>query len=307
MIELDLKTSSKAVKDYYLGLDEFAKLGVTHETAVRSAFQRLLEHCARRVGWTFIGEYKYRRKNQRSVSVDGGLVDPFKIPQAFWEAKDSQDDLRSEVEKKFLVGYPKDNIIFQAPKRAILWQGGREICDEDITRPDTLVHLVKQLFAYRNEPQRDWELAVRDFQPYIPEIATKVVGLIETERKESKNFVTAFNTFADVCRSSINPNLSDAAVEEMLVQHLLTERIFRKVFHNSDFTDRNIIAHEIERVIHALTSRKFSREEFLKPLDRFYVALEKRAETLEDYSQQQTFLNTGGSCKSIFLGSGMAQ
>ncbi len=78
----------------------------------------------------------------------------------------------------------------------------------------------------------------------------------------------------------------------MLVQHLLTERIFRKVFHNSDFTDRNIIAHEIERVIHSLTSRKFSKEEFLKPLDRFYVALERRAETLYDYAQQQTFLNT---------------
>ena len=78
----------------------------------------------------------------------------------------------------------------------------------------------------------------------------------------------------------------------MLVQHLLTERIFRKVFHNSDFTDRNIIAHEIERVIHSLTSRKFSKEEFLKPLDRFYVALERRAESLYDYSQQQTFLNT---------------
>ena len=31
---------------------------------------------------------------------------------------------------------------------------------------------------------------------------------------------------------------------------------------------------------------------FCSPLDRFYVALERRAETLDDYSQQQTFLNT---------------
>ena len=292
MTQLELKSNHKAVKDYYLGLEEFAKLGVTHETAVRSAFQRLLEHCCRNVGWTFIGEYKYTRKGQHPLSIDGAGVDAFKIPQAYWEAKDTQDDLPTEVRRKFEKGYPKNNIVFQSPQRVILWQDSRQILDEDITKPDTLVYVVKELFAYRSESQRDWEVAVEEFKPHIPDIAAKVIELIEIERKDNKSFVQAFGNFADVCRSSINPNLSDAAVEEMLVQHLLTERIFRKVFHNSEFTDRNIIAHEIERVIHSLTSRKFSREEFLKPLDRFYGALEQRAETLDDYSQQQTFLNT---------------
>jgi len=291
-LNLDLKPASKPVKDYYTGLAEFDKHGVTHEMAVRSAFQRLLEHCSRKVGWTFVGEYKYKRKDRHSVSIDGGMIDIFKIPQAFWEAKDSQDDLAKEIQKKFSIGYPRDNIVFQAPTRAILWQDGRQICDEDIGKPDALVYVVQELFSYRSQTQHDWEVAVEEFKPHIPDIAAKVIELIEIERKDNKSFVQAFNTFAEVCRSSINPHLSDAAVEEMLVQHLLTERIFRKVFHNSEFTDRNIIAREIERVIHALTSRKFSREEFLKPLNRFYGALEQRAETLDDYSQQQTFLNT---------------
>lgn len=292
MIDLDLKPSSKPVKDYYVGLAEFEKLGVTHETAVRSAFQRLMEHCCRRVGWTFVGEYPYKRKDQRSLSIDGAAVDGFNIPHGYWEAKDMGDDLPKEVRKKFEKGYPRNNILFQNPQRVILWQDSRQVLDEDITKPDTLIYVVKQLFEYETETQRDWEVAVEDFKSHIPEIAAKAVGLIEEERKDNKSFVQAFNTFAEVCRASINPNLADAAVEEMLVQHLLTERIFRKVFHNSEFTDRNIIAHEIERVIHALTSRKFSREEFLKQLDRFYVALERRAEALDDYTQKQTFLNT---------------
>jgi predicted helicase len=292
MASLDLKPSHKAVKDYYKSLEAFHKLGVTHEMAVRSSFQRLLEHCCKKPGWTLVGEYQYVRQGKANIQIDGAVVDGFKIPQAYWEAKDTQDDLRKEVQKKFEKGYPRNNIIFQSPDRAIVWQDNREILDEDITKPETLVYVVKELFGYQSETQRDWEVAVEEFKPHIPEIAAKVVELIEVERKENKSFVRAFDTFAEVCRSSINPNLADAAVEEMLVQHLLTERIFRKVFHNSEFTDRNIIAHEIERVIHALTSRKFSREEFLKPLDRFYGALEKRAETLDDYSQQQTFLNT---------------
>jgi len=291
-MRLELKTTHKPVRDYYQRLEEFHRLGVSHEGAVSSAFQRLLEHCSRSVGWTFVGQYPYLRRGRRPLSIDGAAVDDFNIAQAYWEAKDTHDDLPTEVEKKFEVGYPRDNILFQSPDRAILWQNSREVFNEKIDNPETLVYIVKGLFEYRSRSQLDWEQAVDEFKPHIPEVARKVVELIEIERRENPRFVKSFNAFAGVCRSSVNPNLSDAAVEEMLVQHMLTERIFRKVFHNSDFANRNIIAREIEKVIQSLTSRKFSREEFLRDLDRFYGALEQRAETLDDYSQQQTFLNT---------------
>ncbi len=54
MASLDLKPTSKVVRDYYVRLEEFHKIGVTHETAVRAAFQRLLEHCCRKAGWIFV-------------------------------------------------------------------------------------------------------------------------------------------------------------------------------------------------------------------------------------------------------------
>ena len=78
----------------------------------------------------------------------------------------------------------------------------------------------------------------------------------------------------------------------MLIQHLLTERIFRTVFNNRDFTRRNIIASEIENVIDALTSQTFDRNQFLQSLDPFYVAIEQTAATITDFSQKQGFLNT---------------
>src|SRR5262249_4700376 len=53
----------------------------------------------------------------------------------------------------------------------------------------------------------------------------------------------------------------------------------------------NVIAGEIETVIDALTSHAFNRADFLRSLDRYYVAIERAAEGLEDWSEKQTFLN----------------
>ena len=77
----------------------------------------------------------------------------------------------------------------------------------------------------------------------------------------------------------------------MLVQHLLTERIFRKIFANPDFTRRNVVAAEIEKVITELTKRAFNRDEFLGNLDRFYKAIEQSAENATSFSEKQAFLN----------------
>ena len=78
----------------------------------------------------------------------------------------------------------------------------------------------------------------------------------------------------------------------MLIQHLLTERIFRKIFDLADFTQRNVIAQEIEKVISVLTSKSFSRDDFVKSLKHFYVAIENAAGTISDFHEKQTFLNT---------------
>ena len=54
---MNLKPTHKAVKDYYAVLDQYARLNITNEGAVRSACQSLLESCARQEKWTFVPEY----------------------------------------------------------------------------------------------------------------------------------------------------------------------------------------------------------------------------------------------------------
>ena len=289
---LNLKPTHKPVKAYYESLDQFDRLGITHETAVRSAFQSLLESCGKQFDWTLVPEHPMALNRNKRIVVDGALIDDFRLPHGYWEAKDIHDDLPTEVQRKFEAGYPTDNILFQTPQRAILWQDDRRVLDADLTDPKQLIETLQTFFAHRPQEIAEWEGAVAQFKDIVPDIGNGLAELIQKERQTNSRFTSAFADFLDKCRLSINPNLSEAAVEEMLIQHLLTERIFRTVFDNSDFTRRNVIANEIENVIDALTSQSFSRHDFLESLDRFYVAIERTAETISDFSQKQHFLNT---------------
>jgi hypothetical protein len=43
-------------------------------------------------------------------------------------------------------------------------------------------------------------------------------------------------------RASLNPEFTDSNVDEMLIQHLLTERLMRNLFQNPEFTCRSVAA-----------------------------------------------------------------
>ena len=292
MTTLNLKPTHKPAKTYYESLRRFESIGVSHETAVRSAFQTLLEHCGRQFDWILVPEHSIAVGRNKRIVVDGAFIDTFQLPHGYWEAKDIHDDLLTEVRRKFEKGYPRDNILFQTPHRAILWQNNQQTLDADLTDPTQLIHTLETFFSHRPLEYTEWEEAVAQFRERVPALGKGLTGLIEKERGANREFTAAFAAFHEKCRQSINPNLSEAAVEEMLIQHLLTERIFRTVFSNSDFIHRNVIAREIETVINALTSHAFSREDFLRSLDPFYVAIERAAATIDDFSQKQGFLNT---------------
>ena len=292
MTSLNLRPTHKIVRDYYSELDQFDRLGVAHEGAVRSAFQSLLQGCARKFDWTLVPEHSMTGHRDRRIVIDGAVMDNFRLTHGYWEAKDEDDDLPSEVVRKFEAGYPRDNILFQEPRRAILWQNDRQTLDANLTDPTELIGTLETFFSHRPPEYTEWEEAVSEFRDRVPALGQGLAERIHGERETNRAFITAFADFHAKCRQSINPNLSEAAVEEMLIQHLLTERIFRTVFDNQDFTRRNVIANEIERVIDALTSQSFSRHEFLGQLDPFYAAIERTAATIDDFSQKQGFLNT---------------
>lgn len=126
----------------------------------------------------------------------------------------------------------------------------------------------------------------------MPELAGGLAQKLREAHRNNLRFNAAFDNFFNLCQTALNPNIRVEAVDEMLVQHLLTERLIRTIFDNPEFTKRNAIAQEVERVIDALVSQSFNRSGYLKSLDRFYLAIESAARTLPDFGEKQHFLNS---------------
>src|SRR6266446_4641529 len=286
-----IKPTHKALKKYYAALQSFRDHQVTHEGALETAFQRLLEETAKSHGWRLIPKQKLK-VGKHTIFPDGTLRDFFDIRCGFWEAKDTDDDLDAEIQKKIASGYPLSNTIFEDTRQAVLYQGGQERYRFDLSDQKQLVALLNEFFAHVEPEIDNFHQAVEEFQNEVPNLAKGLVEILNAAHQNNKRFQSAFDDFFALCQTALNPNISRAAVDEMLVQHLLTERLIRTIFDNPDFTRRNVIAVELEKVIDALVSLSFNRDDFQKSQDRFYVAIEAAAGTLEDFSEKQHFLNS---------------
>jgi len=286
-----IKPSHKAIQRYFDTLQSYGTHDVGHETALRSAFQNLLSDTAKSLGWILVPEQR-TKSGGKTVIPDGTLRDAYNLHRGYWEAKDGKDDLNIEIQKKIARGYPLTNIIFEDTRRAVLFQNGQERFRADLTSRDQLAHLLNQYFSFTQPDFERFDQAVDEFKERVPDLAQALVAKIQAAHKSNAKFQAAFEHFFSLCQTALNPNISQAAVDEMLVQHLLTERLIRKIFDNPEFMQRNVIALEVEKVIAALVSKSFNRDDFLKSLDLFYRAIEDAARGLEDFGEKQHFLNT---------------
>jgi len=254
------KSSHKAVKSYYAALATYADQSVEHEGALRSAFQNLLSETGRKVRWTLIPELSLDA-NGHQIRPDGTFRDEFTIERGYWEAKDTDDNLEAEIKKKIKLGYRLTNIIFEDTREGRLYQDGKPEMIANLRDPQQLCDLLNAFFSHTEPAHEDFNKAVDEFKERVRDLAPGLVDLIKRAHDDNPRFAAAFAKFYELCKQSLNPNLSIAAVDEMLVQHLLTERMIRTVFDSQDFTRRNIIAAEIEKVIDALVSRSFNRHD----------------------------------------------
>ena len=75
-----IKPSQRLIKAYYEALAAYAGQDVTHETAVRSAFQNLLAGAAKKRRWTLVPELASEGRGRARVVPDATVRDEFLIP-----------------------------------------------------------------------------------------------------------------------------------------------------------------------------------------------------------------------------------
>jgi predicted helicase len=287
---LDVGPGDTLVKAYLHDLQRLRAQQVTNELALRGPFQNLLDKVARRRGWTLVPELAIDYGG-KLVRPDGTVRDEYLLARGWWEAKDTSDRLAAEIHKKLKAGYPTRNTIFEDTREAVLYQDGAETGPFPLTEPVGISTLLNRFFSHDETDAREFARAMAEFKTRIPDLAHSLNDHLDRAHRSNGPFQRAFDEFVALCRGSLNPALTAAQVDEMLIQHLLTERLMRRLFHNDGFTRHNVIAAQVENVVDALASASFSKDEFLRKLDPYYKAIERAGANLDHFIEKQDFLN----------------
>ena len=292
MTAVTIHKQDKALRKYYKMMRELAVQGIRHEGGTKPAFGQLLRELGKRRQLVLHEEYSRKAQGaQNTIRVDGALVDDFRRPFAYWEAKDSSDNLQLEIQKKLANGYPSSNIIFEDTRTAVLFQDGREVQRARMQRRDELTQLLSQYLSHQAQEFDSFRQAAERYKEQINRIASGLKDKIDQARQHNRAFQGSFEQLMTLCQESLNPNISRDAVDDMLIQHLMTERIISKVFDLSNFASINVIASEINTVINDLTSAHWNLAEFYGELEAFHRAVESAADPL-DFHEKQGFINS---------------
>ena len=261
--------------------------GSDNESSIRRAFAVCLDSYCRehRERLALVDELSYRSR----VYPDGTVKDSLRMARGYWEAKDTHDDLDAEIQNKFNLGYPRDNIIFEDSETAVLVQNGDVAMRVDMRREGELHRLIRRFLDYELPEIEDFRKAQSQFKDDLPSVLASLRETIEEARRDNAEYQDAAAVFLELCHQSIGPDVSDEDVREMLMQHILTKDIFLRVFGEDQFHRENNVAQQLD-VLERTFFTGDTRRQAIDRLRSYYGAITKAATGIADYAEKQSFL-----------------
>jgi len=282
--------SLQLIQDYHKKVQEIIQYGGSrNETAIRPAFQRLLEQYCADKKIELILELEYKTPLGTNVYPDGTLKDSLRQDWGYWESKDTFDSLDDEIRKKLDKGYPRTNILFEDSKTAVLIRNGKESQRAVFDDHPALHNLITTFVTYEPQEVRTFREAIDRFREDLPDLIVKLRELIEDQAAKNIAFNRSRENFLELCRESINPHIVMADVREMIIQHILTEDIFITVFNESQFHRENNIARSLMRVIETFFTGAVRRN-ILGKIDPYIRIIKAAAAGIADHHEKQRFL-----------------
>ena len=260
--------------------------GSDSELNIRPAFQNCLAaYCAaHRERLTLVPELR-----APGGVPDGTVKDSLRMTRGYWEAKDSHDDLDAEIQAKFDRGYPRDNIVFEDSLTAVLFQNGEPALRVDMSRPGDLHRLINRFLDYELPEIEEFRQAQQQFKADLPAVLENLRLAVADAEASNPAYREGVARFLELCHRSIGPAVSDADVREMLLQHILTQDIFLRVFGEDQFHRENNIARQLA----ALEQTFFTGDVRRQAIDRlrvYYGAIGRAADEIAEYAEKQQFL-----------------
>lgn len=284
--------SKQLITQYYTRVDKLIQFGGSKkETSVRNEFYNLLNHYAEKKNLLLVPELSVRGTKGKNVTPDGTVKNSSQLDYGYWESKDEALVLDEEIDKKIYKGYPLTNTLFEDSKNAVLFQKGENVMHIDMRQPDELDRILNAFFNYKSPFIERFDKALEQFRQDIPEILKMLREKIDEAGKKNKNFIAVSESFLLMCKQEINPEITEADVREMLIQHILTSDIFNKIFDDAEFHCHNNIANELEK----LTATLFTfneRRNLLASIEHYYETINAAAANIADHHEKQKFLKS---------------
>ena len=228
-------------------------------------------------------------KTSLTNKPDGTVKDSLRMARGYWEAKDTHDDLDTEIQKKFNRGYPRDNILFEDSRTAVLIQNGSEAMRVDMSRDADLRRLIRVFLDYELPEIQEFRQAQGQFKTDLPSVLENLRATVAEAEADNPDYEAAAKSFLDLCRKTIGPTVSPADVGEMLLQHILTKDIFLSIFREDQFHRENNVARQLDALEHTFFTGDVRREA-IDRLRAYYGVIGRAANDISDYAEKQQFL-----------------
>jgi predicted helicase len=278
------------ISQYQAEVDRLIRYGGSrNEGTLSLPFYNLLNEYCKTRNYILASQVEFKTNFNTTVKPDGTVKDALQLAHGWWESKDEYDKLEEEIEKKFAKGYPDENILFEDSQTAVLIQHSQEVVRVSMKDADALDNLLTTFVDYERPEVRDFRAAITKFKEDIPHILAALRDIINQQEAGNIEFRDRRNTFLEVCRQSINPEIQIFDIHEMLIQHILTEDIFTNIFHESQFHRENNIAFKISEIINTFFTGA-TRKNTLKSIEHYYAVIRRSSENIPNHHEKQKFL-----------------
>ena len=273
---------------YYGELSQLIEFGgLDNEENIRSAFQNCLAaYCAEHSERLLLVP---ELRSDSSNKPDGTIRDSLRMTRGLWEAKDTHDDLDSEIQNKLSQGYSGDNILFEDSRTAVLVQDNHEAMRTDMTDPSALHELIRKFLDYELPEIKEFREARQQFKTDLPAVLGRLRETVIEAESGNLGYQEAAKVFLELCHQSISSDVSNDHVREMLIQHILTKDIFLRVFDEDQFHRENNVARQLDALEHTFFTGDVRRQA-IDRLRSYYGAIGRVADDIAGYGEKQQFI-----------------